>query len=99
MLTVISRSIQAKWLTALLLIMGLLLGGKAKAQQHAFTQYLIDPDLVEVPFEYMDHQILVHADTPTKKGMTFLFDTGATAPVLDRSLSQLGQFLATTRIK
>ncbi|HZT40872.1 MAG TPA: aspartyl protease family protein [Chthonomonadaceae bacterium] len=94
------REFCRRWVIVLLAAFLLLsTGGKAKAQQHAFTQYQIDQDIVEVPFEYMDHQILVHADTPTKKGMTFLFDTGATAPVLDRSLSQLGQFLATTRIK
>lgn len=66
---------------------------------HYVTQYFINQDIVEIPFEYVQHQILIHGDITGKKNLTFLFDTGATAPVLDKSIGPVGARMGDTRIK
>ncbi len=79
-------------------MLGLLVGGgpaawAQQAQAPFVTEYQIDRDAVEVPFEYFNHQILVRGDADTKKDLTLLFDTGATSPVLDKSLGLVSYHL------
>jgi hypothetical protein len=66
-----------------------------RAQQQPFiTEYEIDRDAIEVPFEYFHHQILIHADVGDLKGLTLLFDTGASNPTFDNSLKLNGGHLS-----
>jgi predicted aspartyl protease len=83
------RAARALWLLGALLWLlgGLACGAEpARAQIHFLTEYHIDNDVVEIPFEYQNHQILLHGDVDNKKDLTLLFDTGASAPVLDKNL-------------
>lgn len=74
-------------------------GGKAGyAQQRFISEYSQDHTIVEVPFLYREHQILVHGDIDDKKNLTLLFDSGASAPVIDTSLGIQGYHLADTTI-
>ncbi len=54
---------------------------------------------MEAPFEYKNHQIFVHGTLDGHKDLTFLFDTGASAPVIDRALNISGYGLGSTTIQ
>ncbi len=69
------------------------------AQRRFITEYTLDSSLVEVPFEYKNHQIFVHGVLDGHKDLTFLFDTGASAPVIDRALNIQGYGLGSTTIQ
>jgi len=71
----------------------------SRAQARFITDYQLDRDIVEVPFEYKGHQILVKGQTGGRKDLTFLFDSGASSPVLDTSLGLRGTHLADTHIQ
>ena len=71
----------------------------ARAQNRFVTEYTLDSSLVEVPFEYKNHQIFVHGILDGHKDLTFLFDTGASAPVIDRALNIQGYGLGSTTIQ
>lgn len=51
-----------------------------------YTTYSLDRDMVELPFEYHQHQILVKAKVNEKDDLTFMLDTGATSVVLHHGL-------------
>ena len=70
-----------------------------RAQARFVTEYMLDRDSVEVPFEYKDHQIFITGTLEDHKNLTFLFDTGASAPVIDRALDFHGYKLADTTIQ
>ena len=85
----------AVWL-ALFLLAGL----RANAQNVDFiTEYRLDRETIEVPFEYVSHQILVKAQINDRKNLTFLFDTGATTMTLDKALGITGSHLADTQFR
>ncbi len=69
-----------------LLLPALLFASSAGAQGRFITEFSLDRDSVEVPFEYIDHQILISGTLDGHKNLTFLFDTGASAPVVDKAL-------------
>lgn len=71
----------------------------ARTQQTFVSEYRLDTPVVEIPFEYRQHQILVHGTIGTHRNLTFLFDTGATAPVLDTTLGIRGYHLADPTIQ
>src|SRR5579871_1702856 len=62
----------------------------AAAQSRFKTEYLLDRDIVEVPFEYKEHQIIVKGEVDGHKDLVFLFDSGASAPVMDKTLGLHG---------
>jgi predicted aspartyl protease len=94
---------RGRWQIACLLVCllccGMDVASPAHAQLRFITEYLLDRDSVEVPFEYKDHQIFVTGTLDKRKNLTFLFDTGASAPVIDRSLDVDGYKLADTTIQ
>ena len=85
------------------LVIGILflmsLATSALAQAKFVTEYRLDRDVLEIPFEYKDHQILVQGGVDKKSDLTFLFDTGASSPVLDSSLGVTGYHLADTEVQ
>src|SRR5258708_1994464 len=52
----------------------------ASSQTNFITEYLIDRDIIEVPFEYKNHQIIVQGQVDNREGLTFILDTGASSP-------------------
>ncbi len=71
----------------------------AGAQINFLTEYLLDRDIVEVPFDYKDHQIIVHGQVDDREGLVFLLDTGASSPVLNKSLGVNGTHIKDTVIQ
>lgn len=71
----------------------------AHAQAKFITEYQLDRDVIEVPFEYKNHQIIVRGEAEDKKDLTFLFDTGASSPVLEKSLGLTGTHIKDTVIQ
>ena len=67
------------------------------AQQQFITEYRLDREAVEIPFEYSDHQIMVRVQVNDKKNLRFLFDSGATSLVLNKELGITGTHLADTQ--
>lgn len=79
-----------------LFLVGMALGPARATAQTPFrfrAEYLIDRDTIEIPFEYKERQILVRGEADTLKDLTFVFDTGASAPVLDSALNVPGMRL------
>jgi hypothetical protein len=73
------------------------LSGATGAQEMRFiTEYRLDNDMIEIPFEYQHHQIILHGEADDKKDLTFLFDTGASRPTLEVALGLNGQHLGDT---
>ena len=70
-----------------------------RAQARLVGEYQLDREVVEIPFEYVEHQILVHGEAGGRKDLTLMVDTGASAPVLDLSLGLTGIGLADTTIQ
>ena len=92
------RARAALWLPAALI--GIFYASApAHAQDRFITEYALDHDSVEVPFEYVDHQILISGALDAHKNLTFLFDTGASAPVIDRSIDIRAYHLGDTTIQ
>ncbi len=69
------------------------------AQARFITEYSLDRNSVEVPFEYKDHLIFITGTLDDHKNLTFLFDTGASAPVIDRALNIHAYHLGDTTIQ
>lgn len=82
-----------------LLLTALLFAPSAGAQGRFITEFSLDRDSVEVPFEYIDHQILITGRLDDHKNLTFLFDTGASAPVIDKALGINGYKLSDSTIQ
>ena len=55
--------------------------------------------MVEIPFTYIRNQIMVTGKADSKKDLTFLFDTGASLPVLDKGLGLTGTHIADTQFR
>src|SRR4051812_22345352 len=66
------------------LLMGLLTGVQAQGKPR--TAFAMDANVVEIPFVYSQHQILLTGEADGRKDLTLLFDTGASASVFDTSL-------------
>jgi len=83
-------------LRALLLLVGMVgwLAQGTQGQIRFRSEYMQDREIVEVPFEYVNHQIVVKGEADTKKDLTLLFDTGASAPVFDKSLGLTSYHIA-----
>jgi hypothetical protein len=89
----------ANRLCASILVGLLLTTGFARAQNGFITQFQLDRDVVEVPFEYIQHEILVTGTAGNRKDLKLLFDSGASAPVLDVALGIRGSHLADTLVQ
>jgi predicted aspartyl protease len=75
-----------RWIV-LLVACSILSGGvAARAQVRVKTEWRLDRDIVEIPFEYQEHQIVLKVQSGGHKDLTFLFDSGASAPVIDKEL-------------
>ncbi len=90
--------------TALLLLFvwgaGAVFSASASAQTPRFvTEYRLDRETVEVPFEYRNHLILIKGQINDRKDLTLLFDTGATSLVLDKALGISGTHIADTQFQ
>lgn len=73
------------------------MSGRAPARQRApVPEYESDAAVVELSFDYVEHQILVRGAVESRGGLVFLVDTGATAPVLESDLGPLGDHLGNT---
>ncbi len=84
----------------LLIGLSLLFGpNQASAQSKFITEYLLEEETVEIPFEYVQHQILIKGEASDKRDLTFLFDTGATLCVFDKSVGLGGYHLADSVVK
>ncbi len=59
----------------------------------------MDRGVVEIPFTYVRNQVIVTGKADTKKDLTFIFDTGATLPVLDKALGVNGTHIADTQFR
>lgn len=82
------------------IVAGILYTGlNASSQTNFITEYLLDRDTVEVPFEYKDHQIIVHGQVDDREGLTFLLDTGASSPVFNKTLGLNGTHIKDTLIQ
>jgi len=77
--------LQTSLITRILLI-GILLFAPCLSQAEEFTTYRLDLDMIEVPFEYYQHQILIKAKINDTADLTFMLDTGATSIVLHHGL-------------
>ena len=83
-----------------LLIPFLIAGRCADAQEAKFiTEYRLDRETITVPFEYLQHQILVKAQINDHKNMTLIFDSGATSLTLDKGIGITGTHLADTQFR
>lgn len=71
----------------------------AQAQGRFITEHQLDRDVIEIPFIYRNRQIVVKGEADDKRDLTFLFDSGASAPVLDRTLGLTGTRLRDTIIQ
>ena len=83
----------------LILLLACMVRGSAWGQARFVTEYSLDRDSVEIPFEYKDHQIFVTGAIDDHKNLTFLFDTGASSPVIDRALNIHAYHLSDTTIQ
>lgn len=75
------------WLMPCLFLFGLAGVG---AQSRFVTEYQMDADITEVPFEYIQHQIVIHGMAGEKTDLFFVFDTGSTIPVMEKALDLKG---------
>jgi predicted aspartyl protease len=60
------------------------------AQVNLVPEYRFTQETVEIPFDYVQSQILVHGEVGPRKALTFLVDTGASTLVLDHSFENSG---------
>jgi predicted aspartyl protease len=65
----------------------------------AIVEYRLDRDVVEIPFEFVNNQILVKVAVDDKTELAFLFDTGASAPVVDKALNINGTHVRDTIVQ
>jgi len=63
--------------------------GAGRTQGKFISEYRLDSEVVEIPFDYKEHQILVKGRASGRKDLLFLFDSGASAPGLSGSASEL----------
>lgn len=78
------------WLLPFMIPASILCSLSASGQEDV-PGYQIDQERVEIPFEYRQHQILVTVEANGAKSLTFLFDSGASQPVLDTTVKVEGQ--------
>jgi predicted aspartyl protease len=77
----------------------LMASNRLQAQIKFVTEYQLDRDVIEIPFEYYEHQIVLKGKTGKSKDLTLLFDSGASSPVMDISLGLRGTHLADAAIQ
>ena len=87
--TLPSNSLRSVVLAARALLVLAGASGCARAAS-AEPVYALTAPAVTIPFDYRNHQILVHAAIGGRDDLTFLVDTGAATCVLDRSLQDCG---------
>ncbi len=56
----------------------------ATAEEDSTTQYRIDKDMIEIPFEYIQHEIVLNVTVNEKHKLSLVLDTGATSIVLNK---------------
>src|SRR5690349_11853675 len=78
------------WILAVVGCLIVCVPNTARAQSKLITEYTMDGATVEVPFVYVQHQIIVHGEAGGKTDLTLLFDTGASVPVFDSKLDFQG---------
>jgi predicted aspartyl protease len=71
----------------------------AGAQNKFVTEYQLDRDVVDIPFEYHEHQIIIKVQASDRKDLTFLFDSGANSPVVNKDLGLRGTHLGDAAIQ
>lgn len=71
----------------------------AGAEESATTQYRIDHDMIEVPFDYIQHEIILHVTINEKHKLNLVLDTGATSIVLNKKLGIRGKSTGKTEFK
>ncbi len=81
------------------LLWGLLLSTSRTAFAEDYTTYRLDRDMVEVPFEYYQHQIIIKAKVNDKADLTFMLDTGATSVVLHKGAGVKAEKTGTTEFR
>ena len=85
---------------AMALLILSLLAGRASGQETKFiTEYRLDRESITVPFEYVQHQIIVHGQINDHKNLTLIFDSGATSLTLDKGIGVTGTHLADTQFR
>ena len=85
---------------AALLLSFLLMARGANAQEmRAITEYRLDRETITVPFEYLQHQIIVKAQINDHKNLSLIFDSGATSLTLEKALGITGTHLADTQFR
>lgn len=62
-------------------------------------EYLLDRDVVTIPFLYRNHQILVTGALEGRDRLTFMLDTGASISVIDTEYHHLGTPLGRMRMR
>ena len=81
------------WMVSIIIVPSLVY-----AQANFITEYRLERELLNIPFTYKDHLILVKGAADDHRELTFLFDTGASAPVLDIALGLRGPHVNDTII-
>ncbi|MCS6776093.1 MAG: PDZ domain-containing protein [Chloroherpetonaceae bacterium] len=93
---------RALWpLPGALLLCVLLSGSGVQAQiKPAFqTEYRLERPTITIPFEYRQNQIVVRGQANDRKDLVFLFDTGASIPVMEKSLGLTGSHIADAQFR
>ena len=90
------------WLLTLCLCISSVAGGSflppASAQATRFiTEFRLDREVIDVPFEYKNHLIMLKGQINERKNLNLIFDTGATSLVLEKSLGLTGTHIADTQ--
>jgi predicted aspartyl protease len=85
-------------LCALCLLLGFHVA-EAQRNTRFLTEYRLDREIVEIPFEYIRRNIVMKVQINEQKDLTFLLDTGATALVLDTRLGIRGLHIEETQFR
>lgn len=72
---------------------------RAQNKPQFITEYRLSRRTITIPFEYRQSQIVVRGQADDRKDLTFLFDTGASIPVLDKSLELKGPHIADAQFR
>jgi hypothetical protein len=88
------QDVRRLWFWGVLFLALVAMPTAAQNKPQFITQYRLDRQTITIPFEYRQNQIVVRGQADDKKDLTFLFDTGASIPVLDKSLGITGTHIA-----